>query len=289
MGFPDNHVLSESAELTIKNTVNLDEVIDQMIDVIASSVKAQSNQVNNFGGINQVQFLIDTLEILQFILKQGNGDMQMEKLFASNELEFLIQNVILRYKSKKVRERAAALILQMSEKESFFPRIFDLLHTALSQVNGDVGTCPQFFTMFEELTEKLNSDMLAKVVHYLVSSLKSYPNDEKPYLSQYSGNINTGFKHSFSISCLKLFAKLIEKQPTAYKFVIENEPEIVEKDLNNLDKCLLVGDVRKLKQQLIDKNIQDPYNGDLDFYNKDLDYIIFIKRVFFCNKDQIFL
>ncbi len=229
LGFPDNHVLSESAELTIKNTVNLDEVIDQMIDVIASSVKAQSNPVNNFGGINQVQFLIDTLEILQFILKQGNGEMQMEKLFASNELEFLIQNVILRYKSKKVRERAAALILQMSEKESFFPRIFDLLHTALSQVNGDVGTCPQFFTMFEELTEKLNLDMLAKVVHYLVSSLKSYPNDEKPYLSQYSGNINTGFKHSFSISCLKLFAKLIEKQPTAYKFVIENEPEIVEK------------------------------------------------------------
>lgn len=45
---------------------------------------------------------------------------------------------------------------------------------------------------------------------------------------------------------------------------IENSDLTLEKDLNNLDKCLLVGDVRKLKQQLIDKNIQDPYNGDLD-------------------------
>ena len=104
-----------------------------------------------------------------------------------------------------------------------------MLYTALEKVNIDVGTCVQFFTMFEKLTDKFNSEMLEKVVLYLIASLQSYPKDEKPYLSQYKGSFNTGFKHTFSICCLKLFAKIVEKQPTSYKFIIENEPDIVEK------------------------------------------------------------
>ena len=93
--------------------------MDQMIDVISSSVKAQSDSVNKFGGVNQVQFLVDTLQILQYVLKQGH-DSQMEKLFASNELDFLIQHVVIRYKSQQVRMRAAELVLKMSEKKNIF-------------------------------------------------------------------------------------------------------------------------------------------------------------------------
>ena len=87
LGFPDGQTLSETASITIRETINLDELMDQMIDVISSSVKAQSDSVNKFGGVNQVQFLVDTLQLLQYVLKQGH-DSQMEKLFASNELDF---------------------------------------------------------------------------------------------------------------------------------------------------------------------------------------------------------
>ena len=100
LGFPDGQTLSETASITIRETINLDELMNQMIDVISSSVKAQSDSVNKFGGVNQVQFLVDTPQLLQYVLKQGH-DSQMEKLFASNELDFLIQHVVIRYKSQQ--------------------------------------------------------------------------------------------------------------------------------------------------------------------------------------------
>ena len=226
IGFEDGTQFSDASKASIMNDVNLEELLGLMIDVVVSSLRS-NDVVPGENKSEQQKLLIDTLQILQFILREGaDGNCLVEKLFVSNEMKFLIEDIVIKYKSRSVRTRGARLILQVAEATGVMPRLFAVLFGVTDVLSASCGTCSQYFVLLEKLIPKFTADMVSKLVKYLVKSLLSYPRGESPQVTDYEANGSTdaGYLYCFSVGCMNLLANIVKALPGAFKYVVEVSP-----------------------------------------------------------------
>lgn len=232
LGFRDGNEFTEDTKDVVLKEINFDELMDQMIKVIVSCLKPSTTATTEycFSAANNNKLLVDTLKILQYIVREKTRHSLIEKLFASNQMSFLVKDVIIGYKSQRVRRWGAELIGEIAGAEDMLPRLFELLFSARTHVSPDCGTCTQYFNLISKLIPKFTNEMINKLVKYSVGVLQEYPRNESPQLSDYEYNRSSdeGYLYSFSANSMKLLANILDKRPNAYKNIKEVAPDFAD-------------------------------------------------------------